>query len=146
MTTIYLTGSLRNEQVPIIAEELRRNLDCDVFDDWYAAGPRADDHWKEYEEGRGHTYQEALEGYAANHVFEYDRFHLNRCDIGVLVMPAGKSSHLELGYLAGQRKPVFILMDTPDRWDVMARYASVHFQLTPLINEIKYLQIMVTGE
>ena len=138
MKTIYVTGSLRNEQVPIIANHLRDVLGLDVFDDWYAAGPRADDHWKEYEEGRGRTYQEALEGYAANHVFEYDKHHLDRCDIGVLIMPAGKSSHLELGYLAGQKKPVFILMDKPDRWDVMARYASVHFDLDEMCGTISY--------
>ncbi len=45
---IYLIGSLRNPNIPAIANELR-TLGYEVFDDWYAAGPEADDYWKSYE-------------------------------------------------------------------------------------------------
>ena len=68
---IYLIGSLRNPEVPKMAQEIRK-LGFDVFDDWYAAGERADDSWKEYEISRGHNYREALSGYAADHVFDFD--------------------------------------------------------------------------
>lgn len=121
---VYLIGSLRNEAVPFVAAMLRRN-GLDVFDDWYAAGPRADDHWQEYEQGRGHSFVQALDGHAAWHVFRYDQEHLDEADAGVLVMPAGKSGHLELGYLVGQGKPAFILLDEePERYDVMYRFAT----------------------
>jgi hypothetical protein len=30
---------------------------------------------------------------------------------------------MELGYIRGQRKPTFILLDSPDRWDVMYKFA-----------------------
>ncbi len=47
---------------------------------------------------------------------------------GVLVLPAGKSGHLELGYLIGQGKPAYIWMpEEPDRWDVMYRFADAVF-------------------
>lgn len=120
---IYLIGSLRNPAVVVLGEELR-GLNYEVFDDWMAAGPEADDYWKKYEEARGHTYIEALHGHAAEHVFNYDRFHLDRASMGVLMLPAGRSGHLELGYLLGQGKPGLILLDRPDRWDVMYKFAS----------------------
>ena len=124
--SIYLIGSLRNEEIPKHAEALR-SVGLDVFDDWFAAGPEADDYWKRYEENRGRNYREALKGYAASHVFEFDRHHLDRCDAAFLALPAGKSAHLELGYVAGSRKPTFILLDRPDRWDVMVKFATEVF-------------------
>ena len=60
MKTLYLIGSLRNPEVPSVGAVLR-NIGYDVFDDWHAAGPTADDSWKEYEEARGHNYRQALE-------------------------------------------------------------------------------------
>lgn len=121
---IYLIGSLRNPTIPLIAGRLRY-AGHEVFDDWYAAGPNADDTWRDYEIGRGHSFTEALSGYAAKHVFSFDQEHLNRAHAGVLVMPAGKSGHLELGYLIGQGKPGYILLDNqPERFDVMYRFAK----------------------
>lgn len=131
MKSIYLIGSLRNDAVPRVAEVLRI-AGWDVFDDWYSAGPEADDYWQRYETNRGHTYREALRGYAADHVFKFDRTHLDRCDVGLLILPAGKSGHLELGYMIGRGKPGYILLDkTPDRFDVMYRFATDVFSSTP---------------
>ena len=121
--SIYLIGSLRNPEIPKIGSALRLE-GFDVFDDWYAAGERADDSWKEYEISRGHNYREALSGYAADHVFDFDKHHLDRCDIAILVCPAGKSGHIELGYMCGQGKRTIVLIDSPDRWDVMYKFAS----------------------
>lgn len=45
---LYLIGSLRNPFVPSLAKELRYKIpEFEVFDDWFAAGPLADDAWKE---------------------------------------------------------------------------------------------------
>ncbi len=120
---IYLIGSLRNPQTPEIAKEIRR-LGFNVFDDWYAAGPEADDKWRDYEIGRGHSYREGLQGYAADHVYQFDKKHLDDCDIAILLMPAGKSAHLELGYIIGKGKIGYILPDNPERWDVMYLFAK----------------------
>lgn len=125
MKTIYLIGSLRNPSVPILANEIRKE-GFDVFDDWFAAGEIADDSWRDYEKGKGHTFQQALKGYAAKHVFEFDYFHIQRADIGVMVLPAGKSGHLELGWMLGQGKPGFILFEKedPERFDCMYQFAT----------------------
>lgn len=122
--SIYLIGSLRNPRVPEVAEQLRA-AGFEVFDDWYAAGPDADDRWRDYEKARGHTFTEALAGYAGQHVFHFDRRHLERCDVAVLLAPAGKSAHLELGIVIGAKKPGFILLDgDPERFDVMYNFAT----------------------
>lgn len=125
MKSIYVIGSLRNPAVPKIGNALRK-LGLDVFDDWFASGPETDDYWKRYEKGRGHGYGQALKGYMAPHVFEFDKFHLDRTDGAVLVMPCGKSGHLELGYTIGRGKPGFILLpgEPKERWDVMYQFAT----------------------
>lgn len=124
MAKIYLIGSLRNPEIPRIANLLRDETQHEIFDDWYAVGPEADDYWKAYEEGRGRSYSEALSGYAARHIFNFDKHHLDTADAAVLVYPAGKSAHLELGYMVGRSKPTIILLDRPDRWDVMVQFAG----------------------
>lgn len=125
MKSVYVIGSLRGPHVPKVAANLRAS-GFDVFDDWFAAGPEADDYWRTYEIDRGHNYEQALSGYAARHVFGYDRSHLDRCDAAVLVLPAGRSGHLELGYFIGSGKPGYILLDDEyDRWDVMYGFAAL---------------------
>lgn len=121
---IYILGSLRNATIPDLANRLRAE-GFDVFDDWHGAGPNADDEWQRYETHRGRTYAEGLRGDFARHVFEFDKRHLDECDVGILVLPAGKSAHMELGYLAGSGKLTFVLFDAePDRWDAMYQFAT----------------------
>lgn len=121
---LYLIGSLRNPQVPVFAGRLRA-LGFEVFDDWYAAGPEADDYWQKYEQERGHDLVEALEGHAAYHVFDYDHKHLDRADLGILLLPGGRSAHIEMGYLAGRGVPTHIILEgEPERYDVMYRFAT----------------------
>lgn len=139
MKTLYLIGSLRNENIPGIARILRSSTEYEIFDDWYAAGPIADDSWQAYEKGKEVSYDKALQSYAARHVFDFDYLHLNRCDGGILALPAGKSGHLELGYLCGQGKPCYVLFDKePERWDVMYQFATggVFFNAEDLIRKL----------
>src|SRR3990167_6737754 len=79
----YLIGSLRNPRVPEIAQKLRA-AGIPIFDYWYAAGWQADDYWQEYEVGRGRSFAQALDGYAANHVYEFDKSHLDRSQGGIM--------------------------------------------------------------
>lgn len=122
---LYLIGSLRNPKISELAKRLRTEVpQFEIFDDWYAAGPEADDFWKEYEQNRGRTYTDALHGYAAKHVFDFDKHHLDRCTHAILVLPAGKSGHMEIMYAAyGARSKTAILLDSEDvRWDVMYQF------------------------
>ncbi len=72
-------------------------------------------------------------------MFKFDQYHLNRCTMGVLVLPAGRSGHLELGVMLGQGKPGFILLEgkDPERWDVMYKFATaVVSNIDDLIAEV----------
>lgn len=123
---IYLIGSLRNANVPKTAEQIRK-LGFRVFDDWFAAGEHADDAWRDYEQAKGNSFAQALEGPAANNVFEFDYRNIDASNAVMLVLPAGKSGHLEFGYCVRANKPAVILLEGQDaeRFDVMYRFAGL---------------------
>ena len=140
MKSIYLIGSLRNPKIPLVANTLRE-WDFDVFDDWHSGGPHADDAWKEYEGKRGRDYKTALSGLAATNCFEFDLRHIKRVDIGVLVLPAGKSAHLELGFMIGRGQAGYVLFEEEpdrDRWDLMYKLAhGIFFDVDALAAHLK---------
>lgn len=134
---IYLIGSLRNTEIPKIANQLRKE-GLEVFDEWYSAGEFADDSWRDHQKGKGLTFLQALQGPAARNVFEFDKRYLSAADQVVLVCPAGKSGHLELGWALGRGKSGYILLDNPDRWDVMYQFATlVTDKLEDIVADIK---------
>lgn len=138
---IYVAGSLRNPAIPSVANHLIEALPKQhVFADWYAAGEKADDAWKAYEQEMGFTYREALGRPAARNVYAFDKWHIDQADAMVLVLPAGKSGHLELGYHLGKGRPGFILLEqgAEPRWDVMYQFATaVCDTLEELVDELK---------
>lgn len=138
INSLYIIGSLRNPNIEAVAAKIREIYPMmDVFDDWKSPGPNADDFWKEYERGKGNNYKQALQGHAAKHIFAFDKSHLDRCDAALLVAPAGKSAHLELGYTIGRGKPGYILLDDPERWDVMYQFATgIYDNLEDFLNGI----------
>ena len=138
---VYLIGSLRNKNIPVMANKIRE-LGFEVFDDWFSPGPEADEFWRKYEKIRGSSYKQALSNWAGKHVFEFDKFHIDRSDIGILYMPGGKSAHLELGYMIGQGKKCIVLFDEePERWDVMYQFAhALCFTMDELKEELEKLK------
>ena len=139
---IYLIGSLRNPHIPLIGDDLRA-AGFEVFDEWHSAGERADDAFKDYCDGRQLSYKEALKTYAARHIFEFDKTHITRADIVVLVMPAGKSGHLELGWALGQGKAGYVMFEEiPERYDQMYQFANAIFlSKEEMINELRIKHI-----
>ena len=128
MNKLYIIGSLRNPKIPQIANEFRKR-GINVFDDWYSPGPKTDDHWKDYELARGRTFKQALQGDHAKTVFNFDKYHLSTSDAVILVLPAGKSGHMELGWMLGQEKKGYILLEPGiDRWDIMYQFADGIFE------------------
>lgn len=130
MSKLYLIGSLRNKAVPELAARVRENhVNIEVFDDWYSAGPEADDYWKTYEQAKHGTdsqaYVTALNGYAAEHVFQFDKHHLDTATHALLVLPAGKSGHMEITYAAygaGCNTAILLEEGADPRWDVMYKF------------------------
>lgn len=137
MTSVYLIGSLRHTRVRDVGHELRE-AGHEVFDDWHACGPDADVLWRDYEIERGRLFRQALTAPFATHAFQFDLTHIQAAEVGVLVLPAGKSGHLELGYMLGRGQRGYILMDgEPERWDLMYLFAhGVCFNTTELMEKL----------
>ena len=146
MKSVYLIGSLRNPKVQELGNRLRSE-GFDVFDDWASPGPETDSFWQEYEKSRGRTFAEALQGHHAKDVYNFDKKHLDRCDEAVLLLPAGKSGHLELGYIIGKGKPGYILMEgEPERFDIMYQFATKIFtKEADLLSWLKNVTVVNKG-
>ncbi len=72
------------------------------------------------------TAAEALCVPQAAEAFEADKAGIDWADAVVLLLPAGRSSHLEAGYAVGQGKELFILdqEEKGGNWDVMYGFAT----------------------
>ena len=148
---IYLIGSLKNPEIPKIAQKLREATNQEVFDSWYSPGPEADDFLRDHIRFRGLSYPEAMNEYAVKHIFQFDKTHIDRAETVVMIMPAGKSGHLELGYAIGSGKRGYILFDKePERFDVMHRFANEVFldinKLIERLNEKREVGPILLGD
>lgn len=137
MKSYYIVGALANERIPHVGNAIRK-LGYEAFDQWHGAGPHADIEWQKYSDIKGLSYKEALADWGARHVFQFDKYHLDRCDGAILVMPAGKSGHLELGYMAGRGKETYVLFDeVPKKYDVMYQFCNdIFFKLEDLLDKL----------
>lgn len=138
---VYIISSLKNkDRVIPLANALEAN-GISPFMDWICPGPDADDFLRDYYKARGKTYKEILSSAAAQNIYQFDKKWLDRSDAVVLLMPCGRSAHIEMGYARGKDKPTYILFEQePERVDVMYNYATdVFFDKSKLITTLKGL-------
>lgn len=123
---IYIIGSLRGrDRVIEIANRIEKETGWEAFADWTAPGPDADDFLRDMAKARGWDHVQTLKSYAAQHVCAFDKSHLDRSVAALVVLPCGKSCHMELGYMIGSGKPTIVLMEeAPERVDVMYNLAG----------------------
>ena len=80
-------------------------------------------HWSEidpaWESWTPEQYREALQHPLAQVGFAQDKRALQMADVTVLVLPCGRSAHLELGYAAGQGQHTAVLMLEPNEPELM---------------------------
>jgi hypothetical protein len=124
---IYLASSWRNTAQPALVEALRgAGHDCydfrnpapgcsgfawrDISPDWLSWTPA--------------QLRDALSHPVAVACFAHDWDALRRADTGVLLLPCGRSAHLEAGYFAGAGKDLFVLL-APGEPELMYRMAGV---------------------
>jgi len=102
---IYVASSWKNPHQPDVVSRLRAIPGTEVYDfrhpkpgndgfAWEAVDPN-------WEKWTFKEYRAALEHPIAQEGFRFDQYALEQCDMCVLVLPCGRSSHLELGYCAG---------------------------------------------
>jgi len=117
-------GSMRSEH-PLNIARLLVERGYEAYVDWHATGPESDDNWKAHALALGQDFNEALRQPHARQVYALDKAWLDWSDIGVIVMPCGKSAWAEMGFLRGQHKLVYALTEpNPERWDIMLQFAN----------------------
>ena len=57
--------------------------------------------------------------------FERDRTALDQCDLLILIMPCGRSAHLEAMYASAAGKPVIVVFNESEPWELMYRLFAV---------------------
>lgn len=110
---ICVASSWRNDGHPDVVHALEE-AGHDVYDFRNPAPGDCGFSWSEIDPEWGSwtpaVYVDRLKDPAAQRGFAFDKAALDWCDTCVLVLPCGRSAHLEAGYAAGQGKRVVVLL------------------------------------
>ncbi len=110
---VYVASSWRNERQPEVVE----TLISEGFEVYDFRNPEEGDngfHWSEidpnWENWSPESFKACLAHPIAEECFSKDMTALKMCDVCVLVLPCGRSAHLEAGWALGSGKKVIILL------------------------------------
>lgn len=113
MSKIYVASSWRNPIQATVVERLR-GVGHEVYDFKNPPG-RTGFSWREidpnWQKWTPEEYLKALESPKAEAGFKSDADAMAWADTCVLVLPCGRSAHLEAGRMSGERKRLIILLD-----------------------------------
>ena len=142
---IYLASSWKNQkEVLVLAERLEtEGFEVDAF--CRATDKRYAFHWSELvddeDELANYDAIEMLADPRTQRAFKEDKKWLDWSDTVIMLMPCGRSSHLEGGYAKGKDKLLYIYGEFPKgEFDVMYGLADGLYrpaQLNDLIYELK---------
>lgn len=137
---IYLATSWRNERY----EKVKQQLEVAGHSVYNFKHPDNAFHWSTIDSRwlywDNDKINKALEHPLAKKAFSSDYEALQKCDILVLLLPCGKSAHLEAGYALGEYKPVYIINDkhpSPELMYDMATKVFAFNEVRKLILELK---------
>lgn len=123
---IYVASSWRNERQPEIVKSLRE-AGHEVYDFREPAPGERGFHWSDidpaWKEWTPEQFRESLQHPIATHGVGRDLAGMAWADAFLLLMPCGRSAHLELGWAIGQGKLTLILLSDGEP-ELM--YALVH--------------------
>lgn len=110
---IYLASSWRNPLQPQ-AVKMLRDAGHEVYDFRNPAPCKKGFSWSDISKNwQAWTLEEFIEGLQHNIAqigYSYDKAGLDWCDTCVLLLPCGKSAHLEAGYAIGKAKQTLIVL------------------------------------
>ena len=111
---IYVASSWKNPSQPRVVFALRED-GHEVYDFRHPEPGERGFHWEETGAPPlpwdARTYRHVLTHPLARKGFEADMRALSRCDVVVLVLPAGRSSSWEMGWAMGRGKLAIVLME-----------------------------------
>lgn len=124
---IYVASSWRNADQPEVVGLLRAQGHV-VYDFRNPAVGEHGFHWSEidpaYEGWTPALYRAALDTPIAEHGFANDWHAMLFADTCVLVLPCGRSAHIEAGYFVGAKKELYILMQGENPPELMYKMAT----------------------
>lgn len=142
---IYIASSWKNQKrVLMLAERLEQEgFEVDAF--CRATDKRFAFHWSEFVDDEVELLKydaiSFINDLKVQRAFREDKSWLDWADTVVMLMPCGKSSHLEAGYAVGQGKRLFIYGFFPKgEFDVMYGFADGLFRTEELDNLIRVLR------
>lgn len=124
---IYVASSWRNEYQPAVVSALRE-AGFEVYDfrhprpdnegfQWSAIDPQ----WQSW---RPAAYREALAHPIAERGYGFDFEGMQWADTCVLVLPSGRSAHIEAGWMAGTGRRLYILTYGENEPELMYKLAT----------------------
>ena len=124
---IYVASSWRNEHQPVVVGFLR-DIGHEVYD-FRNPPERSGFGWeqldKDWQSLSVDQYRQMLDHPVAVAGFDSDFAAMQWADACVLVLPSGRSAHLEAGWFIGQDKPTAIYMPEPQEPELMYRMADL---------------------
>jgi len=124
---IYVASSWRNEFQKEVVEHLRLE-GYEVYDyrKPIESGPGSlGFHWSEIDPAwktwTSEKFRNGLEHPIAEQGFKFDMDALRRCDVCVMVLPCGRSAHLEMGWAAGADKFTVALLHGENEPELMLK-------------------------
>lgn len=143
---IYLASSWKNQKIVLtLAERLEaEGLEVDAF--CRATDKRFAFHWSEFVDDEIELLNYDAISFIGDpkvqRAFKEDKSWLDWAEVVVMVMPCGRSSHLEAGYAKGRGKLLYIYGEFPKgEFDVMYGFADGLYraeQYQELVRAIKY--------
>ena len=109
---VYVASSWRNPlQVGVVGAIRAAGIDCYDF-----RNPADGEHgfnWREidpdWESWTPEAWRSALDHPISRKGFALDKSGMDRADCGILVLPCGRSAHMEAGYMAARDVPILTL-------------------------------------
>lgn len=142
-TKIYVASSWRNNEQPKVVEALRAE-GYEVYD---FKNPEPDNHgfhWseidKDWQQWDTTKFRESLKHPIAKYGFDRDMNALRDCSMLVLVLPCGRSAHLEAGYAIGTNKPTIIYIPNHEEPELMYKMATaICATLDEVLQEVTFI-------
>lgn len=119
---IYVAGSFKNaDRIRVIGEALRLSgYDVYVFCDEDEPTYRLGQELRQQVDVATLTPLSIYENKILKTIGALNYTNLLRCDALVLVLPSGRSAHLEAGWMCGQHRPVYVIGPmVPGEFDAM---------------------------
>ena len=136
---IYVASSWRNLYQESIVRILRE-AGHEVYDFKHPAPDNNGFHWHEidtyWESWNPSEFIKALKHKIADRGFSYDMTALANCDVCLLVLPSGRSAHLEAGWASGAGKKVVVYVPESVEPELMYKMTDETGLISGSIEEI----------